>query len=303
MMNRRTFLGSSLAASVLLWSGCGSSSETLSAPRIGNASTTALRAETLVDTLIAFNSEGTRFLLDFLGHSVSRLGPSGEVVWSVGDSPVDGIFNFPVALQVDETGRLFVADRGNGEVDVLDGESGNLVQTIGRGQMTSARDLTLSLTRQEVYVCDAPEHNIKVFDFQGNLIRTIGSFGQTANGLNFPTGVDFDDVRNELHVADYGNARILVLSPNGDVVRTYGSFGLALGQLQYPKSVVTLPGGGSLVADGVGGFVTEFDPSGSALSRFRPIDRDNAFLNPEYVSLGPNNLLVVSGTPAFGGLV
>jgi DNA-binding beta-propeller fold protein YncE len=298
-MNRRTFLSTSLAASVLLWSGCGSSSDTFSTPIVPGAP--SLTIETLRDQMVTLNLDGTRFLLDFYGHSVSRLAPSGEIVWTVGDRGTPGgIFNFPVALQADGAGRLYVADRGNGEVDVLD-EDGNLLRTIGRGQMSTARDLSLGLNREEVYVCDPSAHNLKIFGFDGSLKGTIGAFGQTASGLNFPTGVDFDVEKNELHVADYGNGRVLVFTPDGGFVRSYGSLGNDLGQFQYPESVVILPGGGSFVADAIGGFVTEFDASGTALSRFQPIGKDGVPLNPEYLNLGPGNVLIISGTPAFSG--
>lgn len=183
-------------------------------------------------------------------------------------------------------------------VDVLDLD-GRLVQTLGRGQMAAARDLAVGRQRQELFVADAPTHNVKVFSFDGTLRRVIGSFGLNENGLNFPTGVFLDEGSDELHIADHGNHRVQVFSAEGSFVRSYGEYGSLLGQFQFPRSVVVRGDGQSLVADPVSGFVTRFTTAGVAVERFQPTLSDGRPLSPNYLNLAPGGLLLISGTPAF----
>lgn len=73
-----------------------------------------------------------------------------------------------------------------------------------------------------VYLADTQNHRIKVFTSDGELVRTIGSFGSGQGEFNEPRGlaVDADD---NLYVADTWNARVVKLSPTGRWLASWGS--------------------------------------------------------------------------------
>ncbi len=286
----------------LTLAGCGSS-ENLVFQTPPPADPVTLQTVTILNqATLAFGSDGTPYRLDFIKHTVTRQTLTGETVWKVGELGAgDGIFNFPVALQADDSGRLFVADRGNGEVEVLDTD-GRLLGTYGRGELNTARDIALDLVRDLLYVCDSPAHRVAVFSLNGAYLRDIGSFGFSGSELNSPTGVDVAD-NGEVHIVDSGNAQIQVHDANGNYLRSYGERGTALGQFNTPRSVVIDSQGNSLVADGVGGFITRFDGTGQALDRFRPTTPSGITVSPQYLSLGPSDLLVVTGNPTFQATV
>jgi DNA-binding beta-propeller fold protein YncE len=300
-LSRRGFLQvSSQVATLtgLALVGCGSSQNSVFTNNLTTSVPTTQSLEILENSTLSFDNNGTSYRLDFLEHTVARLSLTGQVVWQVGElGSGDGIFNFPVALAADNDGRLYVADRGNGEIDVLDG-AGNLITTLGRGQLLSARDLALDAGRGLIYVCDAPAHRVAVFDLEGNLLRSLGEFGFEGSQLNFPTGVAVTG-NGDVHVVDSGNAEVQVHDAEGTFLFTYGGRGNDLGEFNIPRSVVVDSKGQSLVADGVSGLITRFSASGVAIDRFQPTLPDGRPVGPLYLSIGPSDLLIVSGSPSF----
>ena len=294
-LNRRQFLGASSAA--VAWAGlslvgCGSGENP-----VPSLTSTPSGSQTVVvqGELLAFDLTGTSYRLNLVDFTVARLNENLQTVWQVGGlGDGTGLFNFPVALGSDGQGFLYVADRGNGEVDVLDEVDGSLVRTFGQGLLFAARDLAVDAQRERIYVADSSNHRIAVFDLGGALLTSFGEFGtDNPEQLNFPSGVDVAP-NGEVHVVDSGNGHVQVFSPDGAFIRVYGSFGGALGQFQFPRSVVVASTGESFVADGVDGFVTRFDSSGAAIDRFQPTMK-GVSVQPLYLSISPSDLLVVSG--------
>lgn len=296
-LSRRGFLrlsSATLAAAGLFTAGCGSDSQFVVTPTTAGP-TSASVGNVQLNQLLKFGFDGTPFRLDFQSFKVAKLSNTGTVVWEVGGlGDGTGLFNFPVALATDSSGFVYVADRGNGEVDVLD-SNGNLVREIGRGQLSNARDLALDTARNLLYVADGPAHKVWVFDTAGNVIRTLGQFGTTdPQDFNFPSGLAIG-LNGELHVVDSGNREVQVYSADGSFLRAYGSGA----GLNSPRAIVVDSQGFSYVADGVAGVVVVFDTTGSVVTRLVPKQDNGTPVHPLYLSIDPAGRLVVNGTPAF----
>jgi uncharacterized protein (TIGR03663 family) len=94
-------------------------------------------------------------------------------------------------------------------------------QAIGSAEEL-AQPTGLAVDRQgRVYVADTGNHRIQVFDADGSLEQTIGSFGQGEGQFHEPRGVAVDRQGN-IYVADTWNARIVKLSRSGRWLRTWG---------------------------------------------------------------------------------
>jgi DNA-binding beta-propeller fold protein YncE len=302
-IDRRRFLGfgaGAVALTGLSIIGCGDSRESFILSGPSSTGGNGLQPRVVDQEILAFSSTGETYSLNLQDFTVARLGPNGEVIWRVGGlGDGDGLFNFPVALGSDSQGNIYVADRGNGEVDVLDPEDGSLIRTFGDPSLFTARDLAIDPVEGLIFVADGSNHRVAVFDLDGTLLRSIGSFGQDGDDeLNFPSGVALAP-NGELHVLDSGNGEVKVFTTEGQFVREYGSFGTELGQFQFPRSVDVSANGESFVADAVGGFVTRFSTSGTALDRFQPVSPSGVPVQPLYLSISPANVLVVTGTPDF----
>lgn len=82
-----------------------------------------------------------------------------------------------------------------------------------------------------VYIVDAGDDQIKVFDRSGKYVRTIGRRGRGPGDLLRPSAVAFDNDNNIL-VADDFNRRIQAFDPKGNYL-----YGFKLGKLKRPSYV------------------------------------------------------------------
>ena len=149
----------------------------------------------------------------------------------------EGLASFaaPVAIALEADGRAYVTDAELGIVARLaaDGTPG---RSIGRGQLRRPTGLAFDRARGELYVADTYAHDVKVFDREGRLARTLGRRGEGAGEFNFPTHLAFADGR--LYVTDTMNSRVQVLEgASGRAVSAFGARGLYVGNLVRPKGV------------------------------------------------------------------
>jgi DNA-binding beta-propeller fold protein YncE len=99
----------------------------------------------------------------------------------------------------------------------------------------------------EVYVSDARNGRIQVFDYQGGFNRQFGGQGSESDRLGRPMDLALHD--GKLYVADYWKDRISVFTPAGDVIRHIGEPGKGPGQFNGPGGVAVAPDGSIYVAD------------------------------------------------------
>ena len=186
-----------------------------------------------------------------------------EATLSVWDEAEPGRgFLSPVGIVVDGTGGYLVADADIGYLVRLDG-NGSPSGDIGRGVLQRPTGLCRDPVTREIFVADSGAHDIKVFDEQGELLRTLGRRGVAAGEFNGPTHVNFSDGR--LYVTDTLNARVQVLSPDGEPLGAIGQRGLFVGNLVRPKGVVTDRDGHIYVIESYHDHVLVFSATGELL--------------------------------------
>lgn len=87
-----------------------------------------------------------------------------------------------------------------------------------------------------IYVSDAGNYCIKVFDSNGNLVQKIGKPGSSGACLNFPQGIQVDQ-NGDLYVMDSNNGRIAIFNTNGEIINSIGSIGGYPGAFYTPKGI------------------------------------------------------------------
>ena len=215
-----------------------------------------------------------------------------------------GQFSFPTGLAYDNTyGLLYVADSGNGRVEVFDsaGNSG----TLGFG-LSSPQSVSTD-TAGDVFVADLV--NSRVVEFasvaqDGGFIQSFGSAGSGSGQLNFPVGVAVDTGAGggEI-VADTQNNRLNLYSSGGVFVRSESSAGSGDGQVSLPHGLAVIPGGDVYVADygnnrieeftNIGNFVRTFGSPGLSSPTAVGLNTANSLL---YVADQNNNRIAVFTT-------
>lgn len=87
-----------------------------------------------------------------------------------------------------------------------------------------------------IYVSDAGNYCIKIFNSEGELIKKIGKPGSKGSGLNFPQGVQVDD-NGDIYVMDSNNGRIAIFNLNGELKGSIGTIGGYPGAFYTPKGI------------------------------------------------------------------
>ena len=144
-------------------------------------------------------------------------------------------FVAPSGIALGPEGRVFVADADLRRVVILD-RNGKGIGVIGRDQLLRPTGLAWDAASALLYVADTQDHQIKVFDMTGRLVRRIGQRGEGPGEFNFPTYLALS--RGGLVVADTMNARVQVIPlEEGGKPVIFGRRGTRLGDFVRPKGV------------------------------------------------------------------
>ncbi|CAH1775523.1 unnamed protein product [Owenia fusiformis] len=125
-----------------------------------------------------------------------------------------GKFQSPRGLSMNSTGELLVIDKC---VYIIDYNDGSILATIGAGILENPWCVT-SNSRYSVIVSDKGEHCVKMYNRNGDLVKSYGTKGSANNQLYGPYGVCTDSLDNII-IADNGNNRIHLLDPTGKFIK------------------------------------------------------------------------------------
>jgi sugar lactone lactonase YvrE len=105
----------------------------------------------------------------------------------------------------------------------------------------------IAVTDAEVFVSDARNARIQVFDYDGRFKRAFGTSGDRPGQLGRPMNLTI--AGDELYVADYWNDRIQVFGLDGIPRRLIGRAGSGPGEFNAPGGVAVASNGELFVAD------------------------------------------------------
>ena len=161
--------------------------------------------------------------------------PQGRLVREIGAadySDYEDIAHKPYGLDIDDMGRVYVADDGTATVRVFAPSGEQLATFFGAGstdfQFPGINDVAVDDRRQLLYVVDYVQSHVEQFAIQesgGKLavqhLRTIGRYGSAAGELAFPQNITVDDVTGRVYVGDLANRRIQVFDAAGGYVNEF----------------------------------------------------------------------------------
>lgn len=180
-----------------------------------------------------------------------------EVYDSTGNKLRDigaGTIKMPNSLAFDQSGILYVADSRVNAVLKFDAKSGGLLGIIGAGELRFP--IAVAIAGGELYVADQANNLVRVFDLQGNLVRSLGgNIGQGMMGYKWQgrfvrlQSVAIDGL-GRVHALDSHMSRIQILNASsGDYIDSYGTEGTEPGQLRLPLGIALNENGDVAVAN------------------------------------------------------
>jgi DNA-binding beta-propeller fold protein YncE len=193
-------------------------------------------------TGLSIAPDGRLYVADTHYHRVVVFSVGAELVDEFGRfGEQDGCFIYPTDVAFAPDGRIFVSEYGgNDRVSVFDDEHAFLFcfgsPGSGTGQFSRPAALCVDHRRNRLYVADACNHRIAIYDLNGTLVGYIGSAGLAPGELRYPYDLALLG-DGALIVCEYGNNRLQLFSPDVQSLAVYGRPGRQLGQLAYPWAV------------------------------------------------------------------
>ena len=117
-----------------------------------------------------------------------------------------GEFDEPSDVKFDTAGNMYVAEWGNGRVQVMD-SSGRFIREFGRGKLS--RPSGLLIADKYVYVSDVSDDCIVVYETSGQYVTSFGEYGWNDGQFVGPYCIT-SCVDGFIHVCDYNNGRVQI---------------------------------------------------------------------------------------------
>lgn len=243
---------------------------------------------------VAFTPDGDIIAVDAASHRVMVFGPKGRYKSEFGGFGAalpapgfepnwePGLLNVPLGVDVDEQGRIYVADSRNGHVQVFDAD-GAFIRRFperGEGENTAKPSGPRTIAIRDVAVAGglvfaAEPHRIVVFTTDGEYVRELGREGTGSSEFGDVTGVGAGD-DGRVFVVDARDKRVHALTAEGEKLWEIGSVTgdeaqstVVVGyEFVGPVDVTILAGGSLAVLEAAEGSIVLFRPDGHLLGRY-----------------------------------
>ena len=140
-----------------------------------------------------------------------------------------GELNCPRSLAIHyKTGNIYIADKENHRVQVFSCNGEYLFMFSEK--MDEPMGICISQTK--VFVTQFTSHCINMYELEGKLIKSVGSYGNGEAQFKYPRGLDVSDKTNNIYVCDYSNHRIQILT---EELKYHSMLGIYL--LRRPRDV------------------------------------------------------------------
>ncbi len=186
-------------------------------------------------------------VFDLDGNEIRRWGRLGRG---------DGEFIYPTDVAFVGRGadmQVLVAEYGGNDRISVFRPDGTFIRTVGafgmdRGQLSRPEAMAVDEARGRVYVADACNHRIAVYNLGLEIQEYWGAGGTRQGELRYPYGLALMP-DGSLVVCEFGNNRLQVFDSRGESVRICGHPGREPGQLAFPWGVAVDKTGRAFVVD------------------------------------------------------
>jgi sugar lactone lactonase YvrE len=174
--------------------------------------------------------------------------PDGQLLEdkTIGGTPghQPGQFNFVTDVVQDSHGNYYISEYGEYDRIQKFTADGQFVMQWGShgaepGQFARPQGLAID-DQDHIWVADACNHRLQVFDARGaeaQLIKIWGQQGAEPGQLSYPYGLVLDG-EGHVYVSEFGNHRVQKLTLDGDTRGCWGRPGRQTGELSRPWGLV-----------------------------------------------------------------
>ncbi|RKX22602.1 MAG: hypothetical protein DRP35_01520 [Candidatus Zixiibacteriota bacterium] len=175
-------------------------------------------------------------------------------------TPKDNSLLYPIAICDDSNGTIFLTDSKSGIIFKFDGT--NLTAFI-ENNLVRPTGIAAIYEQNKIYIIDTGEHSLKVFDYDGKLIKTVSQFESEEN-FHYPTFIEAT-ANNEILINDALNYEIRRFDYDGNYLSSFGKEGDAPGTFSRPKGIAVDSDGHIYIVDNMFDNIQVFDKNGRIL--------------------------------------
>ena len=154
-----------------------------------------------------------------------------------------GQFGFVTDVVQDSLGNFYVGDYGEYDRIQKFSPNGEFVMDWGghgieTGKFLRPQGLLID-SNDHLWIADACNHRIQVFDATDNTARVVDVWGETGTDkgkLRYPYGIEFLP-DNQILVCEWGNHRVQRFNRDGSFISSWGNVGTELRQLNQPWGI------------------------------------------------------------------
>lgn len=170
-------------------------------------------------------------------------------------------FSFPLGLCSGSDGVVFITD---GETKTVYKFKDGKVKPFITDGLSRPTGITANVEKERLYIVDTGDHNLKIYDFDGKLIRAVSDDLPVGDKLHFPTHVA-TTVNNDILVNDALNFKIRRFDSDGHLISSFGEEGDGPGTFSRSKGVASDSEGNIYVIDNLFDNLQIFDSTGRFL--------------------------------------
>ena len=147
------------------------------------------------------------YVCDCYNHRIQIFDLNLNFVRSIGSRGKGiGEFHAPFDIKFDTAGNMYVAESGNGRVQVMD-RSGQFIHEFGDGKLKAPSGLHIA--DKYVYVSDLSDDCIVVYETAGQFVTSFGRPGWNGGEFRYPYCIT-SCVDGYIHLCDWGNNRVQI---------------------------------------------------------------------------------------------
>jgi DNA-binding beta-propeller fold protein YncE len=184
---------------------------------------------------IAVDADGTRYVTDRGLQRVLVYDDQNRYVRAFGGPEVWAPTDVVISGE-----ELYVSDLDNGQIVVVDKNSGEELRRLGEEGIERAQFMfptNLALDRDgNIYVADTGNYRIQKVDARGRQLREFGAVGDGLGHFARPKGIAVDG-EGRVYAVDAAFANIQIFDAEGRLLLVFGGAGPAPGNMYLPAKV------------------------------------------------------------------
>jgi DNA-binding beta-propeller fold protein YncE len=221
------------------------------------------------------------------------LSPGGIRIEELSGSFGEGELREPLAVTVDQRGRIYAADAMTGKIYRFSPDGGS-VEFEGSSAATTLYPLDLGVEGSMVYVLDYADNRVLRYEASGAFLDIFLSFDEfpKMRPVSFTVGEG-----GRFLTTDIENHSVTVWTPLLDIEFTVGEYGWTEGSFNEPRKAASLPDGRIAVIESGNRRLQLLSPTGT-YERIIVPPEETPFLSPRWVTSDGDGNIFVADTEA-----